>query len=154
MCSDIKIKQSTPSTTPNTQRCNWDNTSKHNKLFECVSSIKSSKIMITFLTLWEYPGNGLVPVPSGELRVTSFWCDRVWPIPSNPSNLISPAWLELSSWLRSFTTPGDSASGVSNVPSESELWEKQRETLTKHYSQKRKITRWQERGQRLYLISN
>lgn len=30
-------------------------------------------------------------------------------------------WAELSSWVRSFSRPGDSASGVSKFPSESEL---------------------------------
>lgn len=38
---------------------------------------------------------------------------------------ISPVWLEFSSWLSRFTTHGDSASGVSKFPSESELWREQ-----------------------------
>ncbi len=46
---------------------------------------------------------------------------------------ISPVWLELSSWLRCFTTPGDSASGVSKVPSESEL-QREREKILKKKS--------------------
>lgn len=41
--------------------------------------------------------------------------------------VISPAWLEFSSCPSCFSSPGDS-SGVSNVPSESELW-KQREEI-------------------------
>ena len=50
---------------------------------------------------------------------------------------ISPVWSELSSWPGSFTTPGDSASGVSKVPSESEL-RKEREETTLTTPQKRK----------------
>lgn len=75
------------------------------------------------------------------LRMSQFWCDKVWAVGRPNISDILPVWFELSSWLSSFTTPGDSASGVSKVPSESELWrEREKKTLTKHNSQKREET--------------